>query len=264
MKKKNNLRSRHRLLYKKSLIDLREKRSEMKACKNQNEIKKIKKLRTIPVVCLLISTCFFGVIFVTPEQVSATDTTRDDSSKFVNDNWNFESSKMDMSARKFLINQAKTLIFPSFKGMLVGGFIGLTLGTLGILSGGVLTLTAVGMLTGGGIGTAISAGKNIFTYEKSIIDWGFFSGSTDWDSLKGIANIITSPYADINRIPTFNIDNIPKLNIPDVIPTLDTDNIPKLNQDLIPKLNIPDVIPTLDTDNIPKLTTYNIPCFNPR
>jgi hypothetical protein len=56
-----------------------------------------KKLRTIPVMCLLIS-CIFGVVFVTSEQVSATDFPVFDIPKFSYNNLNSFQSNIDLDS----------------------------------------------------------------------------------------------------------------------------------------------------------------------
>jgi len=126
-----------------------------------------KKLRTIPVVCLLIS-CLFGVVFVTSEQVSATDP--NDPSDFNYDN------VVPKHARKYVVNQAVTLILPPVKWMIVGGVVGLVLGGL--------PAAAVLLAVGGAYGTAISMKRNMLTFTTGILDDSLLRSTINPDLLK--------------------------------------------------------------------------------
>jgi len=233
-----------------------------------------KKLRTIPVVCLLIS-CLFGVVFVTSEQVSATDITRYDSAEFNYDNWGFRLPNVNTYAREYVINQAGTLILPPVKGMIVGGVIGFALGGL--------VGAAVGLGIGGTIGTAVSVAQNMLTFVKSVTDWGSLRSNIDLDSLRSTkdwGSLRSNINPDLLKMDInpdllkmdinpdllkmdinpdllkmdFNQELLKiRMNIPTAInpyagitSSYDTSNMPKLRTDHIPKLNIPDTIPSFN------------------
>ena len=72
---------------------------EEKNMEKAGRVTPAKKLRTISVMCLLVS-CIFGVIFVTSEHVSATDFPRYDLPKLNYDNLNSFQSNIDLDSLK--------------------------------------------------------------------------------------------------------------------------------------------------------------------
>ena len=233
----------------------------------------VKKLRTIPVVCLLIS-CLFGVVFVASEQASAADITSYATSKFNYDGWDFSLPKVNTYAREYVINQAGALILPPINGMLIGGVIGFALGGL--------VGAAVGFGIGGTIGPAVSVAKNMVKFAKSVTDWNSLTSNidldslritTDWssfssnidldslksnidpdslksnidlDSLKRTTNEITMPVLENTFWDSLKVTPTYINPYAGSYPSFDTSDIPKLRTDHIPKINIPDSIPSFN------------------
>jgi hypothetical protein len=239
----------------------------------------VKKLRTIPVVCLLIS-CLFGVVFVASEQASAADITSYAKSKFGYDSWDFSLPKVNTYAREYVINQAGALILPPINGMLIGGVIGFALGGL--------VGAAVGFGIGGTIGTAVSVAKNMVKFAKSVTDWNSLRSNIDLDSLR-----TNTDWSSFMR--NINPDSL-KSNIdPDSLKSnIDLDSLIRTNDEITMPLQGDtsidwdsfgstttiitnpyadgDSISEFDTKNLHKFdpnvvsefNTNNIPSFNPR
>jgi hypothetical protein len=239
-----------------------------KNMKKAGKTPSVKKLRTMSVVCLLIS-CLFGVVFVASEQAFAADITSYGTSKFNYDGWDFNLPKVNTYARGYVINQAGALILPPINGMLIGGVIGFALGGL--------VGAAVGFGIGGSIGTAVSVAKNMVKFAKSLTDWNSLRSTidldslrstTDWssfrnninpdslksnidqdslmrttdeitmplledtsidcDSFRSTTTIITNPYADGYGVFEFDTKNLPKFD-PNAVSEFNTNNIPSFN-----------------------------------